>query len=189
MDKYLLFNDFIKNASLSQDKNTELLENEQLIMTSNLQKVYQVNGIYDQGKAYIRHVGNFEKKPKILLNKFKFQDFDCNILSYVLDQKDIVKSNNTKLFKMVSLIMFKNEKPIVSICMKYKLSNDDIPISELLSDENNIIATSGSFLVYLKKYINNEKILLHTFQTFPGNNNIIEKLIKFLTNKELNYLY
>lgn len=202
MEKYVPFKDLIKNTQAENNFEKEFIF-EKNIPLDNLQELYQIVGINDNNKAYIMHIGYGEKRPKILLKEFKFKNYNCKIISYILNKFDLEESTKTNSLKMVSLIMYKDDKsiieltdqkenlqPILSISIRYDIINsNNKSLLDLVSRNNINIETYGTFSVYLKKYKSEENIKLYSFEKYFGNNNLIEKLVKFLTHKELIYLY
>ena len=148
-------------------------------------------GIKDENKAYIMHVGFADKLPKILLKEFDFKGYEIKIVSYVFNKFNLTESKKSKLFKMIGLLMCKNDAPLLSIDIEYniKLDDESTNIIDLISTKENIKETNGEFIVLLRKKNDNNVKVLHKFVKYPGNNNLIEKLHKFLWHKEIIYMY
>lgn len=189
MNQYISFENLLSNKEL----NKEMTEQEAKILLDQervgkeLQKLYQIVGVYQENKAFIRHVGVGDKRPLILLKNFKFINYDCKIVSYILNKYDIEKSIKNNTFKMVELAVYNESDLFFSISFDYEVCKIGKNILETLLYKDEI-ETEGTFIINLNKK-DNTKILLYKFDKFPGNNNIIEKLVKSLQHKEILYIY
>ena len=176
------------NSKLTSEQANLLIEEE--IHIDGLQSLYQVSGIKDENKAFLLHTGYAEKCPKIILKEFEFKGYEIKIISYVLSKYDLEESRHTGLLKMVGLLMCKKNIPLLSISIEYNISGEEKEnLIDLISDKNTKKEINGNFVVLLRKKDDNKIINLHTFESYPGNNNLIEKLHKFLMHKELIYIY
>ena len=186
MEKYVSFSEILKSSDqMSEVEKITLIDNnnedEQIE-----QKLFQVLGIKDTDKAYVAHIGFGIHRPKILLKEFNFQGYNCKIVSYVLNNKDIEESNKSKNLKMIGLLFTKNNIVKAAVSIELKTSND---IINSISDNTIKKELDGEYIVYFRKNENDEGMVLHVFETYPGNNNMVEKLIKFLTHEQILSMY
>lgn len=185
MNQYISLDELIKSKE-NNNKNNIYVDQEDEEIIQNSQELYQIIGIKDSNKAYITHVGFGNSRPKVLLKDFFFKGYNCKIISYLLNKKDLEQSIQTKNLKMIAMIILKKDNPVASISIEYKTDDN---IIESISSIQKKIETKGKFIVYLKKNNSEEDIILHIFEKYPGNNNMVEKLVKFLTHKEMICIY
>lgn len=183
MNDYINFGELIDGKERMAESELSVFIDNEIINENNnesIQNLYQIQGIKDTNRAVIRLVAYGDKRPQILLKEFMFKNYNCKIISYLLNTKDTNKSNNTN-YKMISLIISIKNEPMYSISIEFN-TLDKIDLTRN-------IELNGKFLVYLEKKDVNKNIILHEFDKYPGNNNMVEKLIKFLLHEELLFLY
>lgn len=174
MNEYITFEELIKNNNITTINNLLIEEN------INLYKLYQFVGIKDTNNGYINHIGNGNYRPKVLLNNFTFLKYNCKIINYLLNEKDLEYSIKNKIIKMVGLMIYnKDNKLMVIISYEFRYYND-YTITDFLNKKE----LNGEFIINLKRENKKDKII-HIFDNYSGNNNIVEKLVKFLTHDEL----
>lgn len=162
MEEYISFNDLVNNNKIEEEN----------IKLNNSVRVYQIEGIYNEAKARIKHVGYSDNIKKIIIKELKIFGYESKIITYALTKESIeIMKNN---LKMVSMILYKNKQPIISLSFEFR-TNEDIKVDEIINGEK----MNGEFIIRLRT--NKDKVFdIYTFNKYPGNNNIVEKLIKCL---------
>ena len=165
MDDMIKVNDLVSNAELCKEKlydvNTEIEYNTEL---------FQLIAKKDSNHAQIKIVGRSNgKKPILKLNEFKMFDdkFECIIYQHIYIKSEISQS---KTYKLISLDIKSENNIVGTISLEFNcIKNDDI--------------MTGKYIVILHK--NNSVNVLDEFERYPGNSNIIEFLIKFISHDKV----
>lgn len=154
------------------DPSEENLEKE---LQKNGKYVYQLQGCKDENKIFIANVGIFMKPPDIIISQFKLKKkFDCILISCIHDFDILKQMASIKKFDIFKIIIQYRKYQIASVYLHFHPENMKSIDRYLLV--NKISPISGKFTVCLEA---NDKIyLLEEFYLYPGQNKIIEKIIK-----------
>lgn len=191
MSEYVDFNTMIsEKVQEADDREAKMLFE---YMSDSGSELYQLQGITGTNTAVIKYIGNSDKRPTILLHKFKFDGYLCTINSLVYDNSDIEEINETCCLKMMTMTLNKKNSIRAVVTIEFH-TFDHVKakkhISEYIS-RNDDIPLSGFYCVYLKRYINGEikKIKLDMLQQSIERNNIVYMLPKYLSHEELAFLF
>lgn len=184
-DKIVSFKNFVNSKESNNNDVYHDMVFEQNDTMENAIDIYQVEGITGTNTSIIKKVGIAQDRTIILLKELKFHDKTLKIVSYGLTQSDIIEGLKNGHIKMVSMLIENNKQKIIgAVSIEFYIDN-----KYCFDDVINNKKLKGKFHVFLRRHENEQLIKLHTFDTFFGNNNVVEKLIKFLNDDELLYIY
>lgn len=139
--------------------------------TDELVDLYQIQSTNDSGFAIIKFIGQSNIK-EILIHEFKFKNYDCIILSHLLDTNDL----KNKL-KILSLNLYKSNKLIATIVLLFN--------SDHFIETNKII--KGNYCYELITVIETKQIGSSFDELSKAT--VLYNLIALLSDDELSFLF
>lgn len=122
-------------------------------------RCYQIQGIENNNKAEIKYIGDYTEIPLCEITKFDYNIWNCQIVSFLVSEEELKKD---VYLKMISILFYIKNNIVMSLDMTY---------SEKSEKPFNIILT--------KK---NKQTIIKSFETFMGNQNIVNILIEQIEN-------
>ena len=127
---------------------------------------YQIEAIKDSNKIIIRKLLNYENNPKNIIYHTEYFEHKCDI--YPVCMKNI----NEELI-VLELSIEKEKKYYIQLIFEPEPEQNIIINKEI----------EGCFKIYFKKV--DEKKILHTYDIYPGNTEMIYNLFKFLIDNQV----
>lgn len=155
-------------------KNT--FDPKKLINKKDLKDIYQIQ-IETKNSAKITNLGKYEKNPLIVITKFKYMNYDCEIVSNLLEKDEIITS---EYLRMVSILFFIDNFIIYSLNFCFYPNNKIIEI-------NNDTLIEGKFCINLQyKKNKNEYIeIIENNISITEKDKIISQLISVIDNNKI----
>ena len=172
-DKYVKLQDVV----LKEDKDVNTCE-DKMSLEKEKKDVYQIQVKLDKNEENINiiKVGNFNKIPTVIINRFDYNlDYHCLILSCFYD-KDFLMNSDSKLNMFKILINIKKSIKLYPIGCITTTLNINTKISKLLEIEN--MKFKGSYSINF--YFDDKEINLENFDKFLGFELFVEKMINYL---------
>lgn len=138
------------------------------LLTQNTVKKYQIQGKLHSNMIKIANIGH-EQTNDICIFKNTDDNITCELLAFVLSDDDIVKER----FYIMGYLMKNNDVPIGTLNFVFKKSFGE-----------NGKMMQGKFEVVLSNS-KNENLILQTFDTYPGNDNVAKILTENLNHVEI----
>lgn len=148
-------------------------------------ELYQLIGRRDTNIGELKVIGLSDgTKPIIKLDSIKILDnYECIIYQhvYIKSELDILEE-----YKMVSIDIIYNNNILCTISLEYKYNKFDLDsFREGESKSNRIM--NGEYIVFL--YKENSRDVLYRLNKYPGNTNVIEMLMKFVSHDKILDIY
>lgn len=164
---YVNIREHAKNIEKLTTEESKLLLDETDFINFKQKNLYQISFKLNTSEYEIVNVGVGNVSTDVKIKEFSFGDHTCTIRAHVYTDDEIKKQINDNLYTAISLLITASDnKPIANVSFTYNF-------------------TSNKFEILLKEIINNlivNKKVLYEYNKYPGNNNVVETLIKFLTN-------
>ena len=184
MDDLIDF-DQVLDITTEMSNDEFLLGNSDLLNMVNIgDKMYQVQGQYNENKAIIKLVGYSITRPCISLNKFAHKigsnEADCEIVSHILCDVDLVNNGDHYAYAL----------KMVSILVKLKSNNDIICVLNYnfytkLDAKNMINERIDGFYGIELKGSNGAVKILEIYKKHLGNNKMITALVNKLIDPDV----
>lgn len=159
------FSDLISNAESHEEKLYD--DNNEIEYETEL---YQLIGKKDSNTAQIKIVGKSNgKKPVLKINEFKILDgkFECVLYQHIYLKSEI---SQLKKYKLVSLDIVNNNEISGTLSLEFHCI-----------EQNDVMV--GKYIVAL--YEMGKVAELSRIDKYPGNSNIIEFLMKFISHEKV----
>lgn len=133
-------------------------------------ELYQLIGTKDSNVAHVKIVGKSNgSKPVLKLNEFKILDdrFKCVLYQHVYLKSEISK---TKRYKLLTFDVSEGDRMVCTLSFEF-----------IYYEQND--SMSGRYMTIL--YKNNGETELDCTERYPGNSNIIEYLMKFISHEKV----
>jgi len=155
-------------------KNT--FDPKKLINKKDLKDIYQIQ-IENKNSAKITNLGKYEKNPLIVITKFKYMNYDCEIVSNLLEKDEITTS---EYLRMVSILFFIDNFIIYSLNFCFYPDNKIIEI-------NNDTLIEGKFCINLQYKINKIEYIeiIENKISITEKDKIISQLISVIDNNKI----
>ena len=138
--------------------------------------IYQLIGAKDTNEGELKVVGlSNGPVPPIKSKSIKIFDdkYECNIYQHLYAKPEI---DDVKEYKIASIDILCCDKVLCSISLEFKYN---------MFRQSGVM--NGQYVVYLDK--DKYRDILHKLEKYPGNTNVIELLIKFLTHDKVLDIY
>ena len=153
-----------------------------------LQSIYQIQANKDSDTCHIMHVGDFEKIPNIMVNKYDIDPtLKCILVSSLFNIDELKKIGKTGQFNLTQLIInYNNGRAVTPIgCLKFNFNTffhiqKKQSILNYLSSSDKKSPVKGFFTLsfhYTGANGKNRKGCLKTYVTYPGHKKMIEDMI------------
>jgi hypothetical protein len=155
-------------------KNT--FDPKKLINKKDLKDIYQIH-IENENNAKITNLGKYKKNPLIVITKFKYINYDCEIVSNLLEKDEIFTS---EYLRMVSILFFIDNFIIYSLNFCFYPNNKIVEIKN-----DNLI--EGKFCINLQ-YKKNKKEYIEIIEnniSITEKDKIISQLISVIDNNKI----
>lgn len=139
-------------------------------------KVYQMKNEILTNSAFFKHIGYVKNNKPIPIRKHDFLGCVIETRSYIFDES-IIGNNQLYLFE---LLVKKDEVNKASLFLSYELEK---PIT--IIDED--LKMLGQYMIILEN--KNDKKILYNFESYPGDQIVVEKICEFLSHDDLLWLY
>jgi hypothetical protein len=147
--------------------------------------IYQVQPVFLSNKSIIKSIGTSVVRPSILIKKFKFKGYHCELVSLVLNEDDLITCNKQCFLPVISLIFTKKNSTRFTLSLEFHTFEhikQKKEIKKLINTE-----LDGFFAVYLK-YYKNQKLIkekLEIINNICNKQNLSYLLIKYISHEQV----
>lgn len=188
-------NEFIDLDKLINESSTKFIDEPNNTTASDqFEKIYQIQCKKNNPNAIIKKICDNAIRQIIVLHEFKFNNFICRIVSYLLSDVDIKEANDVCSFKIIGLLLINNNKVIGSLTMSFYTfihKKEKKDIFDYISKDVDI-PLPGFFAFDLKYFYKGSKKserIGDILEKFPGKTQSIYSLINLLSNDKILFLY
>lgn len=190
----------ITNLQIKEETNEEENIKHNELINTNQCKLYQIQGVCDEGVSMIRFVGYSDPqknnhRPCHVLENFRFNKHNCQLVSYILSDIDIEHANETCELKMFSILIKKSKNAQVKYAITYSFytfihKKQKKHMKEFITKDMDINTNEldGFFCV---KLLNNElgtNIMIETYKTYKGKKTLYD-LILMLSHEKVLHIW
>lgn len=183
-------NEFIKLDELINQLPKENITNKNDSFIDDIKtniNLYQIQSKINESSCVIKFIGNpVDIIPTYIIHEFKFKNYDCKIISYVLSDADLECANNDSEFKIIGLLITDNDKVKCVIRLSFYSS---IHIDEKKHINEYIDKNIEGFYQFNLIANDNKTIIGDIMHKFIGKTKSIYKLTSLLSDEKLNYLW
>lgn len=166
------------------DENDNLNDNLNDLYEDGIQ-IFQMQGKKNTSCGIIKAVGIMKELNDILIKEFNIPTFigsseehyKCFMISKIYDMKTLEQLNDTGIIQMIKINICFDDKPIASLCYNFNTSSHLLYSLDYISKE---LHGFYSITLHFKENNNPKYINLDIQKTFPGNDQIMIDLTKWL---------
>jgi hypothetical protein len=154
----------------------------------------ECHNLYQFNNKQIKFIGKYSNisdlEKTIKLHTFSFKNHECQLVSYLLTDKDIINSDISHNIDILGLIILDNKtnKPKLSIILSY-CKTDEKPIYETIINKTNIEGYYNYTSQINIDNITKHRILKSNLLDIPNNDLILYSFIELLSKDEFTDLF